>query len=243
MMHRTSILLAAALAVTPLAAGDLELSVSYGFAFPGNRNLYLVNEDSNGLGTFVQTRFGGPWQQPGLRVGYELFRAQGVRTWVQAGYATSLGGLDYSKVGQNVSLASIASETFNGTVKASRMDLGLGLTFDTGKLGEYGAALLYRSHRIALDGTLTTATITGATVTTVASGSSQSATVSDVALELSMGLVQPHPTFKTFQRISMDWGFGGSGGTVNAGDWRLDKDYLVRLKPASSFQFTFGIRL
>ena len=72
---------------------------------------------------------------------------------------------------------------------------------------------------------------------------SQSATVADLDLRLSMGLVQTFPTYRTFQRISLDWGFGGASGDVAASGWQLDKAYLQRLKPSSGFQFAFGIRL
>ena len=237
--------LAAATLATTLAAGDLEFSVGYGLAFPGNRNLYLDHQDAAGHGTFVQTRFQGPWNEPALELGYELFKVNGTRTWLRAGYASALSGLAYSKVGEQVTPTSIQTQTFNGTAKDSQMMVGLGLTYDTGKLGEYGAALYYRSNRINLSGTVVNAADTGSNFTATPAAYAQAATVADLDLRLSMALVQTFPTCKTFQRISMDWGFGASSGTVNGdtSDWQLTKAYLQRLKPSSGFQFAFGVRL
>ena len=235
--------LAAAGLTATLGAGDLEFSLGYGLAFPGSRNLYLDTQGAGGTGTFIQTRFQGPWTEPALEAAYEVARVHGYRTWVRAAYATSLSGLDYTKVGQNLGSASIQSETFNGTAKNSQLLLGVGVTYDTGKLGEYGAALFYRSNRIGLSGTLTSAADLSSNLTSTPSGWSQSATVADLDLRLSMGLVQTFPTYRTFQRISLDWGFGGASGDVAASGWQLDKAYLQRLKPSSGFQFAFGIRL
>jgi len=243
MLKTTFALLAAAGLASTLGAGDLEFSLGYGLAFPGSRNLYLDTQGTGEVGTFVQTRFQGPWTEPALEAAYEVYRTRGYRTWVRAGYATALSGLDYAKVGQSITSASLQSETFNGTVKDSQLLLGVGVTYDTGKLGEYGAALFFRSNRIAASGTLTTAADINSNFSNTPSGSSQSATVSDLDLRLSMGLVQTYPTCKVFQRISLDWGFGGSSGNVGAADWQLNKAYLQRLKPSSGYQFAVGIRL
>jgi len=235
----------AALCAASLCAGEVEASVVYGFVFPGNRNLNLDNPGTGGGSTFVQTRFAGPWQEPSVELAWEVARYQAMKVWVRTGYGASSRGRDYAKVGLETGSTGIASETFSGRAKVSQALGGLGLTFDSGQLGEYGVALLYRLNHITLDGTLTTAVYGSAGLMPVATGYARNASVSDLDLRLSMGLVQVFPTCKLFQRISLDWGLGGNTGTVNgdATDWQLNANYLARLKPAAGFQFAFGVRL
>ena len=229
---------------TVAQARDLELSLSLGEGYPVKRNLYLLDEQGGGSSTSVQTQFSGPWLLGGARASCEVVKAGPWRFWVGAGYEAGLGSPDYYKTGQSiVQAASSNTETLNGTAKYSRYQIGLGTTFATGTIGEYGAYFWRRSHRTALDGTLSTWQVEGGQLTSGSNGYSLHASDYDYMLELSMGFIQTLPTFRTFERISFGTAFGPGYGLVNSGNWQINPAFADRLRPTLEISFSFGVRL
>ena len=238
--------LALLLLVLPVAAQarDVELSLALGAGYPVKRNLYLVDDQGGGSSTFVQTQFSGPWLLGGARASYELLKTGPWKFWAGAGYETGLGSPSYYKTGQaTVQAASSTTETLNGTAKYARYQIGLGATLATGTIGEYGAYLWRRAHRTSLDGTLSTYQVQGTELTSGNTPFSMHASDYDYMLELSMGFVQPRPTYKTFERIAFGTAFGPGFGLVNAGNWQISPAFAERLRPTLEISFSFGVRL
>jgi hypothetical protein len=229
---------------TPMMANDTELGLSIGAGNPDQKNLNLSNGTLiSSTGTSITTQFSGPWKLAGIDLARELVRGEKMSFWVRAGYTTALGNLDYAKDGQDSPVAfEYNSEVINGTVSYSNYTYGLGLSFTTNKVGEYGISVDRRTHHTKLSGTLTQINIPGTNST---SGYSLSTTDSDYLVTLSMTFVQAHPTFKTFQRISYGFSFGGDSGDVQADHqgYLMNSAYLVRTHPSQELRFGYGFRL
>jgi len=245
-------LLATLLLVQPLAARDLELSLSLGSGYPVKPDLHLGAADASGTNTSVQTRFQGPWLLAGAHVNAEVYKIQAWKFWAGAGYVSGLGSPAYAKLGQTTGQNSLGTtENLNGSATYSRYQFGAGATLGTGTIGEYGVYLWRRTNRIGLKGTLDTyqdqegpqSGSQGGTLVKTSAGTSTSSTASDFMLEFSMGFVQTRPTFKTFERISFGTAFGPGYGNVGAQDWQLAPAFNDRLRPTIEIRFAYGVRL
>ena len=228
----------------PLRANDTEIGLSVGAGNPGQKNLNLSNGTLVlGTGTAVSTQFSGPWKLAGIDVAQELFRGEAVKFWLRAGYTSALGNLDYAKDGQDSPVAyAYHSETINGSLSYSNLTYGLGLSFLTNKVGEYGISVDRRTHRTTLKGTLTHVDLPGSLGS---SAYSRSLSDSDFLVTLSMTFVQAHPTFKTYQRIYYGFSMGGDSGDMRADHqgYLMSDAYLVRTHPSQELRFGFGFRL
>jgi len=224
-------------------ARELEFSLSLASGFAVKPNLYLEGQGAEGTGSFVQTRFSGPWLMGGLHANCEVYKLEAWKFWAGAGYESGLGTPGFYKFGQASQATASSTEILNGSAKYSRFQLGVGATLATGTLGEYGAYLWRRTNRLGLDGTLSTFNVQGTALTSKNVGYGSTSSASDFMLELSMGFVQARPTFKTFERISFGSAFGRGFGNIAAGDWQLDSAYNDRLRPTIEVRFSFGVRL
>lgn len=244
MISRLAPLFLASLLAPALAAADTELAVSLGTGYAVKKNLYLLEDLGGGAGRFVQTRASGPWTLAGLQASQEVWKREGFKLWVGAGYTAALGDVPFYKVGQNrTSFSYSATETFDGKATYRRMQAGLGATLATGTIGEFGAFLWSRWHDLKLSGTATDSVVQGVDSTVATASRSVKGKGNDWMLELSMGFQQTHPTFKTVERISFCTAFGPSFGEVDTSRWRLDERYAERLRPTMELRFTFGFRL
>jgi len=227
-----------------LRANDLDVSLSLGLGFPSKGNIYNNDDEGGGSDTFIQTRTSSPWTLLGLQVNYEVFKQTSVRYWVGAGYADGLNAPSYYKFGQSTFQSTTSStEIVNGTASYNRFQYGIGATWATGTIGEYGAFLWRRNNRFGIDGTVNTIQVQGTSLTPGSGSVAAHSSVADFMLELSMGFLQAQPDFKTFERISFGLAFGPSYGNVGATDWQLNDQYGERLLPSREIRFAFGIRL
>ena len=230
----------------PAQAADVELAFSLGQGYPIKKDLYRQEDLGSGSATFIQTRFSGPWNLGGLQASLELYKHEALKLWAGAGFVSGLGAPGYFKFGQNtVQGTNSTTEMLEGSGKYRRYQAGLGATWSTRTLGEYGAFLWMRSNRLTVSGTRTLITQQdlNPAPTLASSHSSLSNTANDAMLELSMAFVQPRPTFKTFERISFGTAFGHGFGEVGSGSWQLEPTYPARLRPTVEIRFTLGVRL
>jgi hypothetical protein len=231
--------LALLLGACALRANDLELSLSLGSGYAGMQDLYL--EDAQG--DTVQTRFQGPWTLGGIRADYQVYKHESLKYWVGAGYVASLGAPDYTQRGVLIPSALAGStENFQGTCSYRREQAGVGATWSTGTLGEYGAFLWLRNNRLGLDGTASTIILNGSYETATASRSIRSNAL-DAMLELSMDFLQTQPTYRTLERISLGATLAHAYGNVAVTDWQLNDAYAQRQRPGLEISFSFGVRL
>jgi hypothetical protein len=243
--HRSSLLVLILVLAPALGAADTELGLSLGAGNPAKDNLNLANGTLiTGTGTAINTQFSGPWKLAGFDLAQELARGERVRFWVRVGYTTGLGSPAYVKDGQDSpAVDAYTSEVVNGTLTTSAFTCGLGLSWVTNKLGEYGLDVARRTNRTKVSGTLTTLSFPEGPGGT--SGYSLSDTDSDWQVTLSMTFVQAHPTFKTFERLSYAFALGGASGDVAADHqgYLMGGAYLARTVPGQELRFGFGFRL
>ena len=225
-------------------ARDLDLALTLGTGFTSRGNLYLEQNAPDGSGTFLQTRFNGPWNLAGVLASVEMARRGSMKLWVGAGFVANLGSPAYYQTGQaTIQATSSNTQILNGSASYRRIQYGIGATWTTGNLGEYGAYLWRRNHRLGLEGTLNTIAIQGTALTPGMASTSIHSSSADGMLELSMAFLQAQPTFKTLERISLGLGFGPGSGTLGASDWQLTGQDAERLRPAMELRFAFGVRL
>lgn len=223
-----------------LQAGNWELGGTFGVSQESEGTISAIGSYPTMPYTIVNNKFTGLWWQGGLSAGYEVLHRGSWGLWVQGHYAEGLSHPALYHSGENVSVGSTISETFNGSASYKSTTFGIAIT-RTFLVGEFGLGIGSRSHDLSVEGPRQNR------VNGIFTYDHYTASYSarDVLVSLSFTMTQDQGRFRSFQRVSFGTGFGASLPTLNPGpeDWKMREAYLARILPNKGMTLVLGVRL